>query len=84
MKYVFKRVLFLKVSLLREAVQTDTTAGSPGVGDEWQNEIDNIQINQEELETLYTEEMGDMRFDSAELQDNHCYQSNASHPLDVG
>ena len=67
-------------------MQAENTVGTSGAGNDsdWQTEIDNTQINEEELETLYTDEMGDMRFGSAELQDNHCYQSNATHPLDAG
>ena len=74
----------MKVSILREAIQAESSSPSPGAGgDDWQSAIDKEQIDETELENSYTEEMGDLRFDSAELQDNHCYQSNATHALDA-
>ena len=74
----------MKVSILREAIQAESSSPSPGAGgDDWQSAIDKEQIDETELENSYTEEIGDLRFDSAELQDNHCYQSNATHALDA-
>ncbi len=68
---------------MRQALQlSESTSDAQGGAGTWQAEVDSIQLDTEKLESDYTEVLGELSFDSAELQDNHSYQSNAVQPVD--
>ncbi len=61
---------------------------SPGkavaeVAEDWQAAAAAAQVGEAELEAAYVEALGDLRFDSAELQDNHSYRAQATQPADA-
>jgi len=74
--------------ILREALQNEDGGGAHVSSQsdkpvaEWQTAVDEIELDMDELEDQYKTALGDMLFDTTELQEYHSFQSNAAQSFD--